>query len=58
LPARGTASVPVSALPLALVWQLTHTAGISEAVVAGMTKKQAVRALNDYWMSQGNQTGE
>ena len=54
LPARGTASVPESALPLALVWQLTHTAGIDEAVVVRMTKEQAVQALNDYWMSQGN----
>jgi len=57
LPARGAVSVPGSALPLALVWQLTHTAGISEAAVAGMTKEQAVQALNDYWMSQGNQPG-
>ncbi|MET4001529.1 cytotoxic translational repressor of toxin-antitoxin stability system [Arthrobacter psychrochitiniphilus] len=58
LPARGTASVPESAIPLALVWQLTRTAGIDEAVVARMTKEQAVQAINDYWMSQGNQTGD
>lgn len=58
LPARGTASVPESALPLALVWQLTHTAGIDEAVVALMTKVQAVQAINDYWMSQGDQPGD
>lgn len=57
MPARGTAPVLESALPLALVWQLTHTAGIDEAVVAGMTKEQAVQALNDYWMSQGNPPG-
>ncbi|MFQ4150280.1 cytotoxic translational repressor of toxin-antitoxin stability system [Arthrobacter sp. LAPM80] len=54
LPARGSASVPELALPLALVWQLTHTAGIDESVVFRMTKEQAVQALNDYWMSQGN----
>lgn len=53
-PARGTVPVRESALPLALVWQLTHTAGIDEAVVARMTKEQAVQAINDYWMSQGN----
>lgn len=56
LPARGSASLPVSSLPLALVWQLTHTVGLEEAVVAGMTKEKAVEALNDYWMSQGNET--
>ena len=51
LPARGTASVPETALPLALVWQLTHTVGINESDVVGMTKEQAVQTLNDYWMS-------
>ena len=58
LPARGTGSVPESALPLALVWQLTHTAGIDEAVVARMTKEQAVQAINYYWMNEGNQPGD
>lgn len=58
LPVRGTTPVPESALPLALVWQLTHTAGIDEVVVARMTKQQAVQAVNDYWMSQGNQPGD
>ena len=57
LPARGTVSVPESALPVVLVWQLTHTAGIAEAVVARMTKEQAVQAIDDYWMSQGSQSG-
>lgn len=57
LPARGAASVPESALSLALVWQLTHTAGIDEAVVARMAKEQSVQARNDYWMSQGSQPG-
>ncbi|MDO5754602.1 hypothetical protein [Arthrobacter sp.] len=46
-----------SILPLALVWQLTHTAGIAESIVASMTKEQAVQASNDYWMSQGNEPG-
>lgn len=54
LPGRGAAPAPVSALPLALVWQLTHTVGIDEAVVARMTKEQAVQAINNYWMSQGD----
>ncbi|PYI38453.1 hypothetical protein CVS30_10005 [Arthrobacter psychrolactophilus] len=53
LPVRGTTPVPESELPLALVWQLTHTAGIDEGGVAGMTREQAVQAINDYWMSQG-----
>lgn len=57
LPARGTTPVPEWALPLALVWQLTRTAGIAEDVVARMTKEQAVKAINNYWMSQGDQTG-
>ena len=55
LPARGTGPALEFALPLALVWQLTHTAGIDEGVVARMTKEQAVQAINDYWMSQGTQ---
>lgn len=58
LPVRGTASVPEWALPLALVWQLTHAAGIDEEVVARMTKEQAVQAINDYWMSLGDQPGQ
>lgn len=53
LPARGAAPVPAAALPLALVWQLTHTVGLDEAVVARMSKEQAVQTINDYWMSQG-----
>jgi hypothetical protein len=53
LPARGAASVPAAALPLAVVWQLTHAVGLDEAVVAGMSKEQAVQAINDHWMSQG-----
>lgn len=53
LPARGTPTERASALPLALVWQLIHTAGLDERLVAGMTKEQAVHAINDYWMSQG-----
>ena len=53
LPARGAAPLPAAALPLALVWQLTRTVGLDEAVVAGMSKAQAVQAINDYWMSQG-----
>ncbi|MGY2746953.1 cytotoxic translational repressor of toxin-antitoxin stability system [Arthrobacter sp. UYCu723] len=57
LPARGTARVPATALPLALVWQLTHTVGLDEREVARMTKEQAVQAINDYWMSQGSGTG-
>ncbi|WP_427007949.1 cytotoxic translational repressor of toxin-antitoxin stability system [Pseudarthrobacter sp. H2] len=58
LPARGAAPVPASALPLALVWQLTHTAGLDEGDVARMTKEQAVQAINDYWMSQGGGPGD
>ncbi|WP_426977404.1 cytotoxic translational repressor of toxin-antitoxin stability system [Pseudarthrobacter sp. O4] len=57
LPARGAATVPAAALPLALVWQLTHTVGLDEREVARMTKEQAVQAINDYWMSQGSGTG-
>ena len=57
LPARGVVIEPSVALPLALVWQLTRTAGIAEEIVAGMTKKQAVQAMNDYWMSQGSEPG-
>lgn len=57
MPSLGTASVPVSALPLALDWQLTRTVGIDETVAARMAKEHAVQAINDYWMSQGNQTG-
>lgn len=57
LPARGAVPEPSAALPLALVWQLTRTAGIAEDVVAGMAKEEAVQAINDYWMSQGNPTG-
>jgi hypothetical protein len=53
LPARGAAPPPTSAIPLALVWQLTRTVGMDERVVARMTKEQAVQAINDYWMSQG-----
>jgi hypothetical protein len=53
LPARGTAAPRASAIPLALVWQLTHTVGMDERDVARMTKEQAVLAINDYWMSQG-----
>ncbi|WP_434620037.1 hypothetical protein [Arthrobacter sp. A5] len=52
LPARGAAPVPAAALHLALVWQLTHTVGMDEGVVARMMKEQAVQAINDYWMSQ------
>jgi hypothetical protein len=54
LPARGAPAAPTSAVPLALVWQLTHTVGMDERVVARMTKEQAVQAINDYWMSQGD----
>lgn len=57
LPARGTMPELSVALPLALVWQLTRTAGIADEVVAAMTKEQAIQALNDYWMNQGNQPG-
>lgn len=53
LPARGMAATPASAIPLALVWQLTRTVGMNERDVARMTKEQAVQAINDYWMSQG-----
>lgn len=53
LPARGMAAPPASAIPLALVWQLTRTVGMDEREVARMTKEQAVQAINDYWMSQG-----
>ena len=58
LPMRGVAPVSASALPLALAWQLTHTLGMDQALVARMTKEQAVRAINDYWMSQGGGTGD
>ena len=57
IPARSAAPVAASMLSLALVWQLTHTAGIAENIVASMTKEQAVQASNDYWMSQGNEPG-
>ncbi|MDJ0314793.1 hypothetical protein [Arthrobacter sp. H35-D1] len=57
IPARGAVPVSAATLPLALVWQLTHTAGIDEHIVAAMTKAQAVQAINDYWMSQGNESG-
>ncbi|GAA1856334.1 hypothetical protein GCM10009715_00130 [Paeniglutamicibacter psychrophenolicus] len=57
LPPRGAVHEPSMALPLALVWQLTRTAGIAEELVAKMTKEQAVQALNEYWMSQGDQPG-
>lgn len=53
LPSRGAAPVPASAVPLALVWQLSRTVGMDEGVVARMTKEQAVQAINAYWMSQG-----
>lgn len=53
LPSRGVPSEPTATLPLSLVWQLTRTAGISEDVVAAMSKEQAIQALNDYWMNQG-----
>lgn len=53
LPARSAPAEPASALPLTLVWQLIHTVGLDENVVAGMTKEQAVQAINDYWMTQG-----
>ncbi len=53
LPVRSPVVTPEAALPLALVWQLTHNAGIDEKVVARMTKEQAVQAINDYWMTQG-----
>ena len=52
IPARSAAPVAASMLPLALVWQLAHTAGIAEHIVAAMTKEQAVQAINDYWMSE------
>lgn len=52
LPDRGAPEVPSEALPLALVIQLTQTAGLPEEVVAAMTKAEAVQALNEFWMTQ------
>lgn len=52
LPDRGTPGIPAEALPLALVIQLTQTAGIPEEAVAAMTKAEAVQALNEFWMIQ------
>jgi hypothetical protein len=52
LPDRGAPEVPAEALPLALVIQLTQTAGLPEQAVAAMTKAEAVQALNEFWLTQ------
>ena len=51
LPVRETPTpqTPASAIPAALVYQLIHTVGFSEAEVAAMTREEAIARMNEFW---------
>lgn len=49
LPDRGAPELPKDALPLELVNLLIRTARIPEETVAGMSKEEAVKAMNDFY---------
>jgi hypothetical protein len=48
-PDRGEPETPSEALPAELVYLLIKRVGVDEAVVAAMTKEEAVARLNEYW---------
>lgn len=48
-PNRGEPDVPAEALPAELVYLLINRVGLAEAVVAAMTKDEAMTRLNQYW---------
>ena len=50
VPIRETAvSVPASALPAGLAYQLIHTVGLSDAEVAALSREEAIARLSDFW---------
>ncbi|WP_367130876.1 cytotoxic translational repressor of toxin-antitoxin stability system [Saccharothrix sp. HUAS TT1] len=48
-PDRGTAPIPVEALPADLVHLLISRVGLVESEIAGMSKDEAVARLQRYW---------
>ena len=48
-PDRGEPEVPAEALPADVVYLLISRVGLDEAVIATMTKADAVARLNDFW---------
>ncbi|MFC4131027.1 hypothetical protein ACFOZ4_10470 [Hamadaea flava] len=52
LPDRGRPEVPAEALPAELVYLLINRVGLDEAVIAKMTKDEAVARLNEYWTEE------
>ncbi|HYN97173.1 MAG TPA: hypothetical protein VES42_25320 [Pilimelia sp.] len=48
-PERGLVRAPAESLPVELAYLLVHRVGLPDAEVAGLTKDQAVKILNDYW---------
>ena len=52
-PSRGTPATPAASLPADLVHLLLHRVGLSESVVAAMTREEAIAHLQNFW-SQGD----
>lgn len=52
-PDRGTPTVPAGALPAEMVHLLITRVGLAEAEVAGLTKEQAAKRLNEFWSGDG-----
>lgn len=49
-PARGSVGAATQeSLPAELVYLLTHRVGLGEQEVAGLTKTEAIKRLNQYW---------
>jgi hypothetical protein len=42
-------TVPATAIPAGLAYQLIHAAGLSDAEVAAMTRDEAIARMNAYW---------
>ena len=51
-PDRGEPEMPAEALPVDLVYMLINRVGLDEAVVAAMTKDEAVTRMNQFWMDR------
>jgi hypothetical protein len=48
-PDRGVPELPAEAVPADVVYLLIHRVGLSEAEVAGMSRKDAIARLQQYW---------